>query len=207
MTPTSPARGDVIRIEKLAPDGRPVIAYQGWLLTDDDPILLLARWDAPDLILPYTTFARGDLLLEAYFRQRPGNIFALFDGAHAPPDADWQHILQELPVPPTTLTSMQPLCQPLAVRCPLKGFYINFTRPVRYDPAARKLVWQDMALDLWIPAEGAPLLLDEEEYRALNVAESDPALARTIEDFRQELRHQAATHTGLFAPAASNPRS
>ncbi len=207
MSPAIPARGDRIRIEKLAPDGRPVISYPGWLLSDTDPILVLARWDAPDLPLPYTTFARGDLLLEAYFRHRPGNIFALFDGSRVPADIDWQRILQETSSDLPDLTSLQPLCQRLAIPCPLKGFYINFTRPVRYDPAARELVWQDMALDLWIPIQGPPLTLDEKAYRALNLDESDPALARDIERFRQELLQQAAAGTGIFASLASKTHS
>jgi len=205
MTTHRPERGDVIRIEKLDARGNPVITYPGWLIAESDPILVLARWDAPDLPQPYTTFARGDLLLEAYCRQRPCNIFALFDGSRIAADIDWGRILARTPDIGPGLSSLRSLCRELDARCPLKGFYINFTRPVRYDPAAGRLVWQDMALDVWLPPAGDPLILDEEEYRALNLPQTDPALARAIEQARNELLTQARTHTGFFA--SSNPLS
>ena len=199
MTSEKPARGDLLRIEKRDARGRPVIAYPGWLISDADPILILARWDAPDLPLPYTTFARSDLLLEAYFRQRPYNIFALFDGRNAPVGADWGGILRQFGGDFSGLASLQPLCRSFSVDCPLKGFYINFTRPVVFDPADRRLVWQDMVLDLWIPAAGEARVLDEDDYRALNLAQSDPDLAQSIDQARQDLLAQARTRTGFFA--------
>ena len=195
-TPASP--GDVIHIEKIAPDGQPVITYEGWLLADADPVLVLARWESPDLPLPYVTFAYGDLLLEAYYRQRPYNIFALFDGGEASPDIDWGEIIAGRSDLPRHLSTLEPLCQRIQAACPLKGHYINFTRLLRYDSAQRTLTWRDLALDIWAPANGQPLLLDEEEYRALNLAQSEPELARAIEQARRTLLHQARTHTRLF---------
>ena len=190
--------GDIIRIEKLAPNGQPVISYDGWLVHDGDPILLLAVWQNADLAKPYTIFARGDLLLEAYYRQRPYNIFALFDGVQAPPDADWGKILADSSDSRPDSASLQPLCQAVAAQCPLKGYYINFTRPVRYEPASRRLVWRDMALDIWVPADGPPLALDEDEYRALNLRQTEPELDRRIQQARRNLLHQAKAHTGIF---------
>ncbi len=196
-TPASP--GDVIRIEKVAFNGQPVITYEGWLLSDADPVLILARWERPDLSLPYVTFAHGDLLVEAYYRQRPYNVFALFDGGEASPEIDWGEIIAGSSDPPSHLLStLEPLCQKIQAVCPLKGRYINFTRLLRYDPAQRMLTWRDLALDIWAPANGQPLLLDEEEYRALNLERTEPELARAIEQARQTLLHQALTHTGLF---------
>jgi hypothetical protein len=195
--------GDVIRIEKVAPDGRPVITYDGWLISDAEPILILARWEKPDLSLPYTTFARGDLLLETYYRQRPYNIFALFDGSQASPEIDWGAIAGRAAEKAPGLTSLAPFCLMVGADCPLKGYYINFTRPVDYRPAERRLTWRDLALDIWAPANGQPLVLDEEEYRALELSQKEPALARAIEQAREELLRQAQMHTGPFAPIAS----
>ncbi len=189
MTPSSPLPGDVVQIEKLAPDGKSVISYQGWLVTDDDPILVLARWEMPDLHLSYTTFAHGDLLLEAYYRGRPYNIFALFDGQGAPEDVDWGAILARSADARPTLQSLEAICQNINARCPLKGFYVNFTHPVRYDPIHRRLVWRDLALDIWLPPQGPPLVLDEEEYRALNLVQTEPKLAHAIERIREQILH------------------
>ena len=191
--------GDILHIEKLAPDGEHVITYDGWLISDGDPILILARWEMPDLPRPYVTFARGDLLLEAYYRHRPYNVFALFDGASAPADADWGEIIARLPDPRPTLASLRFLCPETPLSCPIKGYYINFTRPVRYDPASRRLIWHDLALDIWIPAVGRPLVLDEDAYRALNLAQSEPELARAIDQARSDLLRQAAAPAGVTA--------
>ncbi len=189
MQSTSPLPGDIIAIEKLTPDGEPVISYNGWLVADDEPILVLARWESADLPLPYTTFARGDLLLEAYYRSRPYNIFALFDGQAARVDMDWGRIIARPDATPPMLQSLDAICQELNARCPLKGFYINFTRPVRYDPAQRRLAWWDLELDIWLPAQGPPQVLDEEAYRALNLAQTEPELARAIERAREQIIH------------------
>ena len=197
-TPTTHP-GDLIHIEKWTHDGQSVITYDGWLLANDDPVLLLARWDRPDLALSYTTFARGDLLLEAYYRQRPYNIFALFDGSSAPVDAAWDQLIARAAHNPPAWASLHPLCHAVAAECPLKGYYINFTRPVCYDDSSRRLVWRDLALDIWVPAQGDPLVLDEEEYQQLKLAESEPELARDIEKARRDLLRQAHSRTGVFA--------
>jgi len=198
-SPSFARPGDILHIEKLAPDGQHVITYDGWLISDDDPILVLARWETPDLPRPYVTFAHGDLLLEAYYRHRPYNIFALFDGGSTPTDVDWGEIIARMPAPRPELASLQFLCPNEAPLCPLKGYYINFTRPVRYEPASRRLIWQDMALDIWIPAAGRPLTLDEDAYRALNLAQSEPELARAIDQARSDLLRQAAAPAGVTA--------
>jgi len=199
MSASSTHPGDLVHIEKSAPDGQLVATYDGWLLTTGDPVLLLARWDRPDLPLSYTTFARGDLLLEAYYRQRPYNIFALFDGSAVPADVAWDQIIARAAHTRPGWASLRPLCHWVAAECPLKGYYVNFTRPVCYDESGRKLIWHDLALDIWVPAQGDPLVLDEDEYLQLKLAESEPALARAITKARRDLLQQAATHTGVFA--------
>ncbi len=199
MRISRPGPGDVIHIEKIAPDGRFVIGYDGWLLADDDPILLLARWDRPDLPLSYVTFACGDLLLEAYYRQRPYNIFALFDGRSVPADAAWGQIIAGAAHNRRAELSLRSLCRTVSAECPLKGYYVNFARLVDYDDGNRRLIWRDLALDIWVPAAGEPLVLDEEEYQQLRLTESDPELARDIEKARRSLLHQAQTHAGVFA--------
>ena len=187
MTP-SPA-GTLIRIKKQSSQGNTLFTYTGWLLNDGDPMAILARWELPDLHKTYTTFARGDLLLEVFYRQRPYNIFALFAGQKIPPDVNWPQ--QIATVSPKTISA---ICQSLGSHCALKGYYINFTRPVHYDSRQHCLAWRDVALDMWIPAQGPPQMLDEADYRALNLPERDPQLARDIENARQSLLNLARTN-------------
>ena len=175
---TGPAAGDLITLEKRNARGHLVVSYPGWLVQSSDPILILARWNIPDLVTPYVTFAQGDLLLEAYHRQRPYNVFALYNGRDAP-NIDWAETLSR-----AGENARDQLCR-LLPDAALKGLYINFTRPVQFDPQRRRLAWFDLDLDIWVPAEGPPLLLDEAEYRALNLAETEPDLARAIEQAKR----------------------
>jgi len=172
------APGDIITLEKRNEEGQLVVSYPGWLVQDHDPILILARWHTPDLTTPYVTFAQGDLLLEAYYRQRPYNIFTLYDGRRIP-DRDWAALLAR-----AGEDAWIQLCRQLPDDA-IKGHYINFTRPIHFDPHARRLVWFDLALDIWLPARGQPLLLDEEEFRALELDRRDPALARAVEQAKE----------------------
>ncbi len=173
------APGDLITLEKWNEDGQLVVSYPGWLVQDGDPILILARWHAPDLALPYVTFARGDLLLEAYYRQRPYNAFALYDGRKIP-ERDWAAFLAR-----AGSDARSQLCRQLPPHA-LKGHYINFTRPVRFDPDARRLAWFDLALDIWAPAQGQPLVLDEADYRALRLDAREPDLVQAIQRARSD---------------------
>ena len=179
----------LIHIEKQTPQGRTLYRYQGWLLDEGEPIQILARWQLPDLPKPYTTFARGDLLLEFFYRQRPYNIFALFDGRAVPSATDFGKIIAAQPAPVT----FQTLCRAVGGSCPLKGYYINFTRPLRYHADQRLLAWRDVALDMWIPLQGPPQMLDEADYRVLNLPATDPHLARAIENARQDLLQRLQT--------------
>lgn len=168
------APGDVITLEKRNEDGQLIVSYPGWLVQNHDPILILARWRTPDLTTPYVTFAQGDLLLEAYFHQRPYNIFTLYDGRQIP-DRDWGEFLAQ-----AGEEALTQLCRQLPHDA-IKGYYINFTRPIRFDPDSRRLAWFDLALDIWLPVQGHPILLDEEEFRTLALKTREPMLARAIE--------------------------
>ncbi|HEY80558.1 MAG TPA: DUF402 domain-containing protein [Caldilineae bacterium] len=187
-----PAPGDLITLEKWNENGQLVVSYPGWLVHDRDPILILARWRTPDLTTPYVTFAQGDLLLEVYYRQRPYSIFTLYDGRQIL-HRDWGEFLFR-----AGEDARAQLCRQLSDGA-IKGHYINFTRPIRFDPDARRLAWFDLALDIWLPARGQPLLLDEEDFRALALEVRDPDLAQAVERAKDawlsgRVRYQPCPH-------------
>ncbi len=47
----------------------------------------------------------------------------------------------------------------------LKGWYSNVTRPARFEPGS--IDWDDLALDVWMSADGALRMLDEDEFETL----------------------------------------
>jgi hypothetical protein len=72
----------------------------------------------------------------------------------------------------------------------LRGWYCNVTRPARIEDG---LVTQiDLALDVWVDAEGKALVLDEDEFAALPIEE----------DEREAARHALAELLGLAARRA-----
>ena len=191
------APGDILTIEKRNAQGRLVVSYPGWLVRDGDPILTFARWNVPDLTTPYTTFAQGDLLLETFYRQRPYSIFSLYDGREIP-ERDWGEFLAR-----AREHALPWLCRALPATA-LKGHYVNFTRPIHFDPDQRCLAWFDLALDIWIPARGQPLVLDEADYQALNLDLREPELARAIQQARRAI---LARHEPLSPCTTSTPRA
>lgn len=62
----------------------------------------------------------------------------------------------------------------------LKGWYCNITRPARLLPADQPpaLEADDLALDLFIDPAGGTLLLDEDEFAALDLSAADRSAAR-----------------------------
>ncbi|HEY54337.1 MAG TPA: DUF402 domain-containing protein [Caldilineae bacterium] len=195
-----------ILIHKADHNGHILVSYSGWLLDDSEHIVVLARWQRASMLLPYVTFGEGDLLVETFYRQRYYNIFALYDGSKAPDGMDWEIVVERLRLElrrnNTGVAALGQLCPTLSSVCPLKGHYVNFTYPVVYDAQTGVLIWRDLALDLWIPAEGRPLLLDAEEYGKLALAQQDPALHSTIQSALKRLWSQAVAHTGPFATNA-----
>lgn len=53
----------------------------------------------------------------------------------------------------------------------LRGWYCNLTRPAVVEEGV--VYWDDLALDVFISPNGAPLLLDEDAYRDLPLTEAD----------------------------------
>ncbi len=190
----------MLTIHKTTPHGSLVTSYPAWLLNNGNPLLVLAQWTRPTLPLPYVVFAHGDLLLEAFFLDRPYNIFSLYDGAGIGADLGERVERGRRPTPEHDFeTAFGYWRQALGLDGRLKGRYINLSCPAVFDPAARTLTWRDLALDIWAPAVGAPLLLDEDEYAALGLAASDPALHRQVQQAVAQLWRQAGQHSGPFA--------
>ena len=72
----------------------------------------------------------------------------------------------------------------------LKGWYCDVARPVRVEDGL--LVSEDLDLDLWVSADGRTILrLDEDEYAAGGLAETDPAAATQAQDALAELERLA----------------
>ena len=73
----------------------------------------------------------------------------------------------------------------------LKGWYCDVARPVRVEDA--RLISEDLALDLWVSADGQTVLrLDEEEFAASGLAETDPAATAHAVRALEELERLAA---------------
>jgi len=76
----------------------------------------------------------------------------------------------------------------------LKGWYCNITRPARLE--AQQVFAEDLALDLLVYPGGGDLVLDEDEFAALDLPPPEQSLARQALD---ELRDLAARRQGPFA--------
>lgn len=69
----------------------------------------------------------------------------------------------------------------------LKGWYCNITRPAQM--ATGQVMYEDLALDLLVYADGRQLVLDEDEFAALHLAPDDQQQALAA---LAELRRRAA---------------
>ncbi len=58
----------------------------------------------------------------------------------------------------------------------LKGYYCNVTRPAIITEDEIRA--DDMALDVWVKPDRTTLVLDEDEFAALNLSEADQQAAR-----------------------------
>jgi predicted RNA-binding protein associated with RNAse of E/G family len=58
----------------------------------------------------------------------------------------------------------------------LKGWYWNVARPARVSDG--EVVWEDLALDVWVDPAGQALVLDEEEFAGLGLSPQEGASAR-----------------------------
>lgn len=79
----------------------------------------------------------------------------------------------------------------------LKGWYCNVTRPARFEADA--LYAEDLALDLMVYPDGRTLVLDEDEFAALNLDENTRTHALNA---LQELQNLVQRAAGIFAPLA-----
>lgn len=68
----------------------------------------------------------------------------------------------------------------------LKGYYCNITRPAIITPDS--ISWPDLALDVWVSPQGDILILDEDEFEALQLdAETRAAALHAVDDLRQRI--------------------
>jgi hypothetical protein len=201
-----PTRVQSITVHKADAEGHIITSYEGWLLAADTAVVVLARWTRPTLVMPYVTFGQGDFLFETFYRQRYYNIFALYDGSHLPlswspvePLHRWLRLHRRLRVADIPAS----FCREAGLACPFKGYYVNFAYPVHVQIEPPSLIWRDVALDLWIPAQGAPQLLDEVEYEALALATRDPQAHAAVQTALAHLWQAARQHGNPFAAPIS----
>ncbi|WP_030161784.1 DUF402 domain-containing protein [Streptomyces sp. NRRL S-244] len=80
----------------------------------------------------------------------------------------------------------------------LKGWYCDITRPAVVEDGG--ILVEDLDLDLWVSADGASVLrLDEDEFAASGLGESDPHAAAEAVRALDALAAQAHTPEGLPA--------
>jgi predicted RNA-binding protein associated with RNAse of E/G family len=77
----------------------------------------------------------------------------------------------------------------------IKGWYCNLGRPAVWD-APDTISYVDLALDLWVAADGAQTVLDEDEFEALGL---DEALAAQVLNALAELM-ETISPIGAQAP-------
>lgn len=193
----------MLTIHKADPQGHILVSYPACLLADDDPILALARWQHDILSMSFVTFQPGDIFIERYERQHYHNIFTIYSGEEIDLSDDLcsvrEQICGEHRPTPTLSDILQAIRQVYRAPCTLKGAYVNFTYPVEYDAQRQSLIWRDLALDMWVPPQGPPLLLDEDEYTALDLPRRDPQADTAIQQELKKLWQHALRHDGPFA--------
>jgi predicted RNA-binding protein associated with RNAse of E/G family len=78
----------------------------------------------------------------------------------------------------------------------LRGWYCNLTRPARFSDS--EIVHEDLALDVWVGADGTTQVLDEEEFAALPLSDDERKAARAA---LAELLALAEQRSGPFSPS------
>ena len=72
-----------------------------------------------------------------------------------------------------------------------KGWYCDVARPLRIEDG--QLISEDLDLDLWVSADGRTVLrLDEDEFTASGLAQTEPAAATRAWDALAELERLAS---------------
>ena len=85
----------------------------------------------------------------------------------------------------------------------LKGWYCNFSRPAVFEEHALSAI--DLELDLFVFPSGQVLLLDKEEFDALNLQSADPEAGRQVLTALAELRAKVATRHAPFDRVSDGP--
>lgn len=68
----------------------------------------------------------------------------------------------------------------------IKGWYCNFTRPARFGDG--RIEADDLALDLWVTPDGRKLVLDRDEFDALDIGEGErSAVLAGLEELQERL--------------------
>ncbi len=71
----------------------------------------------------------------------------------------------------------------------LKGWYCNICRPAQVTETA--VTCEDLALDVWIGADGRTLVLDEDEFAALDLDEEERRKGKTaVQQILQLAQHR-----------------
>lgn len=78
----------------------------------------------------------------------------------------------------------------------LKGWYCNFSRPAMFESHALSAI--DLELDLFVFPNGEALLLDEDEFNALNLRSADPAAWRHVLAAVDDLRAMVSARHAPF---------
>jgi hypothetical protein len=72
----------------------------------------------------------------------------------------------------------------------LKGWYCNLARPAVWD-APDTLSYVDLALDLWVAADGTQTVLDEDEFAALGLDDATRAqVLGALEELRGRMKDE-----------------
>jgi len=78
----------------------------------------------------------------------------------------------------------------------LKGWYCNVARPAAISDESIR--YDDLALDLWIAPDGSTLLLDEDEFAALNLdAETQQEAWKAIDQLREMITKRRIPFDGI----------
>jgi len=72
----------------------------------------------------------------------------------------------------------------------IKGWYCNVTQPAVIED--RVVAAIDLALDVWIAPDGSALVLDEDEFAALELSEADRQSALAALDELKSMAHDLA---------------
>lgn len=77
-------------------------------------------------------------------------------------------------------------------RAEFQGYYIHICRNVTFDE--NSVAWQDMAVDVWVSANGTSDVLDEDELeRAVQARRIDASEALSVRDSAQRLSASASS--------------